>query len=368
MTSTADQRMLRVLTLDQLSGYHRVLYDQLGGLVDETGLDNEVNWTQLHRHLTGADVFHLHWPEWLLPPDLALHRRFAMALRRAGVSLVWSQHNIAAHGSSAGWQPVYEFWARQADGVIHHTQWGMNLARAVLPFRPQTLHVVIPHPHFGPLKVPDGRPRATMEAELGWRHDVLRLTIVGSPRPGKLVLEAAHAVALSPRRDIELRIFSLGPHETSIADPRIMAERYARVDRALWDQRLAVSDALVMPFHQTPMLTTGTVADAVTHGLPCLASDWPFLAEVLGEAAIVYGAHPRLLTDMIGRLDREMLDKARDAALSLQRAYSPQASATALHAFLLRVRRATRTGPARQPHPAGIQTATRRIDHDRRPV
>ena len=33
MTPAADPRMLRVLTLDQLSDYHRVLYDQLGGLV-----------------------------------------------------------------------------------------------------------------------------------------------------------------------------------------------------------------------------------------------------------------------------------------------------------------------------------------------
>jgi glycosyltransferase involved in cell wall biosynthesis len=368
MTIAAAPRRLRVLTLDQRSDYHRVLYDQLGELVDETGLDNKVDWTQLRRHLAGIDIFHLHWPEWLLAQDLALHRRFAASLRRAGVSLVWSQHNLAAHGSSAAWQPVYEFWAGQADGVIHHSQWGMNVALAILPFRPRTLHAVIPHPHFGPLRVPDGRSRAEMEAELGWRHDALRLTIVGSPRPGKLVPEAAHAVARSPRRDIELRIFSLGPRETSIADPRIMAERYTRVDRVLWDQRLAVSDALVMPFHQTSMLTTGTVADAVTHGLPCLASDWPFLTEVLGGAAIVYGAHPRLLTDMIGRLDREMLDKARDAAIALQRAYSPQASATALHAFLLRARRATRTGPGRYPHLVCTQSATRRIDHDRRPI
>lgn len=366
MTIVAVPRRLRVLTLDQLSDYHRVLYDPLGELVDETGLDNEVDWTRLRRHLAGTDIFHLHWPEWLLPQDLALHRRFATFLRHAGVSLVWSQHNLAAHRSPVGWQPVYEFWAGQADGVIHHSQWGMSVARAMLPFRPDTLHVVIPHPHFGSLKLPDSRPRAEMEAELGWHHHVLRLAIVGSPRPGKLVTEAARAIARSSRKDIELRIFSLGPGETSIADPRIMAEPYTRVDRALWDQRLAVSDALVMPFHQTPMLTTGTAADAVAHGLPCLASDWPFLAEVLGQAAIVYGAHPLLLTDVIDRLDREMLAGARDAALALQRAYSPQAAATALHAFLLRVRHPAETGPG--PYQTDIQTATRGIDHDRHPV
>ena len=368
MTVAAVPRRLRVLTLDQLSDYHRVLYDQLGGLVDETGLDNEVDWTQLRRRLAGTDIFHLHWPEWLLAQDPTLHRRFATFLRRAGVSLVWSQHNLTAHGSSAGWHPVYEFWAGQVDGVVHHSQWGMRVARAMLPFRPEALHVVIPHPHFGPLKVPDGRSRTEIEAELGWRHDVLRFTIVGSPRPGKLVPEAARAVARSARSDIELRIFSLGPGETSIAEPRVMAERYARVDRALWDQRLAVSDALVMPFHQTPMLTTGTAADAITHGLPCLTSDWPFLTEVLGEAALVYGAHPRLLTDLINRLDREMLAKARDAAVALQRAYAPQATAAVLHAFLLQVRHTTETGPGRQPRPAVIQPATRGIDHDRRPV
>lgn len=338
MTAATVLPRLRVLTLDQTSDYHRVLYDELGDLVDESGLDNSVDWARLRHHLEGVDVFHLHWPEWLLDQDLALHRRFAAMLRQAGVSLVWSQHNLTAHRSPASWRPIYRFWAAQADGIVHHSNWGMHQARARLPFGQHTRHVIMPHPHFGPLRTAVSGTRREIECHLGWGHDVLRLTIIGAPRPGKLVTEVATAISRSRRDDVELRIFSLRPGEAVVKDPRIVAEPYARTDRVLWDQRLTASDALVLPFHETSMLTTGTVADAVAHALPCLTSDWPYLAETLKDAAIVYGPSPSLLTHRLDALDRATLTRARNSAAGLQAGYSPRAAASILHEFLLTVR------------------------------
>jgi glycosyltransferase involved in cell wall biosynthesis len=353
---TVPPRMLRVLTLDQRSDYHRILYDELVGRVDETGLDNEVNWAELDSRLDGIDFFHLHWPEWLLGQDLVAHSRLAAALRQAGVSVVWSQHNLTAHQSPSGWRPIYQFWARQVDGVIHHSKWGMAVALASLPYRPGAAHVVMPHPHFGQLRMVDSSSRPEIEGRLGWRHDVLRLTIIGAPRRGKLVPEVAAAVSRSARRDVELRIFSLRPGETIVTDPRVAAEPYTRADRLLWDQRLAASDALIMPFHQTPtpMLTTGTIAEAVTHGLPCLTSDWPYLTETLGDAAIVYGSSPLLLTDVVNRLEATTLARARNAATRLQAMYSPQSAATILHDLLLTVRSQAEPGTGRPPSDAAL--------------
>ena len=37
------------------------------------------------------------------------------------------------------------------------------------------------------------------------------------------------------------------------------------------------------------MLATGTVADAIGVGIPALVSDWPYLAETLGDAGIRVG-------------------------------------------------------------------------------
>jgi hypothetical protein len=359
MTSlTVPPPMLRVLTLDQRSDYHRILYDELIGLVDETGLDNEVNWAQLDRRLDGIDFFHLHWPEWLLGQDLDAHSRFAAALRQARVSVVWSQHNVTAHQSPSGWGPIYHFWARHVDAVIHHSKWGMAKARASLPYRPRAAHVVMPHPHFGPLRTVDNTSRPEIEGRLGWRHDVLRLTIIGAPRRGKLVTEVAAAVSRSARRDVELRIFSLRPGETTVTDPRVAAEPYTRADRLLWDQRLAASDALIMPFHQTSMLTTGTIADAVAHGLPCLTSDWPYLTETLGDAAIVYGSSPLLLTGVVNRLEAATLTRARNAAARLRAIYSPQSAAAILHNLLLTVRSHAETDTGRPPGDAALTATT----------
>lgn len=338
MTTSSALPRLRVLTLDQASDYHRVLYNQLGGLIDESGLDNTLDWARLRNRLARMDVFHLHWPEWLLDQDLALHRRFAAMLRQAGVSLVWSQHNLSAHESPARWHPIYRFWAHQADGVIHHSNWGMHEARARLPFGRHTVHVVMPHPHFGLLRTVDRGSRREIERHLGWRHDVLRLTIIGAPRPGKLVTDVAAAISRSWRDDVELRVFSLRFGEPIVADPRIFAEPYVRADRLLWDQRLAVSDALVLPFHETSMLTTGTVADAVAHALPCLTSDWSYLTETLKDAAIVYGSSPSLLTNLLNGLDQATLVQARDAAADLQAQHSPQVAASILYELLLTVR------------------------------
>jgi glycosyltransferase involved in cell wall biosynthesis len=69
------------------------------------------------------------------------------------------------------------------------------------------------------------------------------------------------------------------------------------------------------------MLTTGAVADAVGLGLPSLTSDWPYLSETLGDAAIRYGSTAQDLTACLDALDRQQLDHAADAANRLREDY-----------------------------------------------
>jgi glycosyltransferase involved in cell wall biosynthesis len=334
---STSQPSLRVLTLDHVSDYHRIIYDRLNGLVIDAGLDNAVRWERLDRQLEGVDIFHLHWPEWLLAPDIELHRRFAAALRRAAISVVWSQHNLTPHSFHAGWADIYQFWAQAADGVIHHSDWGMTKALAAHRYRAECQHIVVHHPHFGPLAKPQGT-RREIEASLGWRSDVLRLTVIGRPRTGKLVTYAIDAFTRCRRPDLELRVFSLAASERSSADSRVFAEPYSRVDRAIYDQRLAASDALIMPFHQTSMLTTGTVADAVAHELPCLVSDWAFLTETLGDAAIVYGSQPMELLPLLDKLGESELARASAVASALKDKYDPEVIARTIYSFLQDVR------------------------------
>jgi len=107
-------------------------------------------------------------------------------------------------------------------------------------------------------------------------------------------------------------VLSLRGDEEVPDDPRIVALRYEEVPRAEYDRRLAALDALVMPFDPDgEMLTTGTVADAVGHGLATLASEWAFLTEALGDAAITYG---RTEDDLVACLEALTAEDLRRAA------------------------------------------------------
>jgi glycosyltransferase involved in cell wall biosynthesis len=272
----------------------------------------------LRRMAWRVDQLHMHWPEWTLPiADLDAHRRLADGLRDHGVRIVWTMHNLTPHTRDPGSRAVYETWAAAADLVIHHSEWGRQRARATYAYRDDCRHVVIPHGHWG-----DGRgehERAEVERELGLRAGVLRLGIVGAPRPDKDVELAMRAMARSARDDIELLVLSLRGDEAVPADPRIVAREYELVAADVYNRRLAALDALLMPFDPDgDMLATGTVADAVGCGLATICSDWPYTTEVLGAAAIVYGRTEDDLVGCLDALDRDTLDAAASASAALQ--------------------------------------------------
>ncbi|MBX6769215.1 MAG: hypothetical protein IRY90_19040 [Actinomadura rubrobrunea] len=202
--------------------------------------------------------------------------------------------------------------------MVHHSVHGMRRARATLPYSPAARHHVIPHGCFGePGTRLAGEARRAAEAARGLRHGVLRLGVIGAPRPGKRVDLVMDAVAGSAREDIELVVFSLRDGERPPADRRIIAEPYRHVPQSEYDARLSVIDLLVLPFHGDDMLTTGSVADAIGRGVPCLTSPWPYLAETLGDAALPYGSTAEELRERIDTLTAAQVEEAarRTAAL-----------------------------------------------------
>jgi hypothetical protein len=62
------------------------------------------------------------------------------------------------------------------------------------------------------------------------------------------------------------------------------------------------------------MQATGTVADAIAAGLPGLCSDWWFLGESLGDAAVPVGHTAAQVAGALDRLDEHRLAAARSAA------------------------------------------------------
>jgi glycosyltransferase involved in cell wall biosynthesis len=333
---------IRVVASDARHWYHRSLYDPLAGRVADRQLALHLldDPDRLAARLRDIDVLHLHWPEWCtgLDPDRA--RRVAEAVHSAGVRIAWTQHNRAPHHAPDD-DRAYHAWAEAADLVLHHSEWGMAEMRARLPFRDDALHRVVAHPHFASLggvaHHPDPSIRAAArtraEAELGLAPVRLRVGVVGAPRPGKDTALVIDGVARCRRDDVGLLVLS-GDGEEVPDDPRITVLAHEHVDRDTYEHRLACIDVLVLPLEGGSYLTTGQVADAVGAGLPALVSPWPYLHEVLGDAAIPYGRTADELAATLDGLDDDQLDRASLASRELRDRLAPEVVAEDLHRAL----------------------------------
>lgn len=313
---------LRVATTALHHWYDESLYAPLGRRVVRA---EAVSLIDDPDTLSEFDVFHLHWPEWATGTDPARTRQVIERLRAAGVAIVWTQHNRVPHRTEdpAGAEESYRIWAAEADGLIHHSHYGRSVMEAEYDYGSHARHAVIPHGHWGPRLEPL-RPaggKAAAERRLGLDSVPIRLGVVGAPRDPKqvqLVLDAFHR---STRDDIALCVWSLDGPDAEVVpdDPRITAVPYDHVDLATYAHRLFALDALIMPFDDG-MLTTGTVGDAVGVGLPALVSDWGYLHEALGDAAIPYGTSATDLAACIETLDTKRLAAAASASTARQSA------------------------------------------------
>ncbi len=306
---------LRVVSTVAGHWYHRSLYDPLGDRVADQEatplLDDPAA-------LFEFDLFHLHWPEWSVGTDPARTREVIANLRAAGLPILWTQHNRQPHYVPEA-REIYEIWCAEADGVIHHSDYGRAVMESDYGYGAHTRHLVAPHGHWGqrlePLRPAGGRAEA--EESLGLSPAGLRLGVVGAPRREKdvqLVIDAVHGCS---RDDVQLCVWSLGDESVPDDDRIVVAERYEMVDEALYARRLFSLDALVLPFSEG-MLTTGVVADAIGVGLPSLASDWGYLREALGPAGIYYGSTVSDLAACIDALSDEDLATAGAAASARQ--------------------------------------------------
>ncbi len=276
--------------------------------------------------LDGIDLLHLHWPEWLAFDDVELHRRFIAELQERSIPIVWTAHNLTPHQKRPEvFDTVYQLWAEAADGVIHHSDFGLRAMQQRYRFRPQSIHVVIPHGHFGPLyeATAAAAPRDELETALGLTPTSCRIGLFGAPRAEKDVLGFLDAVVASGRQDLQVLCFSLRDDEQAPEDPRIVAvEHYRPVDAVLYAQRLAVCDLIALPFDpEGEMLATGVAADVIGMGLGALVTDWPYLTEIFGDAGIPLGSTVEEMTAALDALDATAVTRAREASARLRAAH-----------------------------------------------
>jgi hypothetical protein len=220
---------------------------------------------------------------------------------------------------------LYQTFASAARVVIHHSEWGRRVVTDRFRFRDDAVHVVLPHGHFGDVGASAGQSdRVTVEAELGIAPCALRIAIVGAPRVDKQTTAFMRAFAATTRSDVQLLVLSLADHDEVPDDPRIVAKPYEFVPRAEYNRRLSAVDVIALPFDPDgQMLTTGVVADVVGLGLPAIVSEWPYLRETLGDAALSYSSGAEL-TALIDSLSATQLQEARQGSIARQQAMSWQ--------------------------------------------
>lgn len=325
---------LHIITTPGDHDYVRSLYDAMPpDTLTERPLPNGQAVANMNlAYLGQADILHVGWPEHfyrpgLLSPGAFLEQYLAFVedVGRSPIRVVWTMHNRLPHKmQDERGRRLYEAWARIADVVIHHSEWGMQLMRAELPYKESARHVVMPHGHFG-AQMPRRQPRREVEAALGLQPCAMRFGVLGRPQPEKqveLILRAFHAAG---RPDQQLFVNAVTTETPIPDDPRIIV-RHDYVNGMLSRDEIAplvqVCDALVSAHTGPTYLTSGLVADAVGMGIPMLVPPWPFFDEILGPAGLTYDGSEASLTERFRTITPEQLAAGAAASAALQDRYA----------------------------------------------
>lgn len=240
------------------------------------------------------ELIHLHWlPNVGQTPRrisqwVAFERRISF-LRRRGVPLVWTAHNLVPHESRT---PILDLWltrrvVKMADGIICHSV----AARDEILERLQPDDVsklkVIPHGNYIGC-YPDDRAEAACRGQLELGSDDFVYLFLGQIRPYKGVLELVDAFRRlpGPRARLVLAGRTLDAGTTELVQHRIAGDdrivfRPGFVADADIQVYLKAADVVVFPYHRS--LTSGALVLAMSFGRAAIAARHPGTVDTLGE-------------------------------------------------------------------------------------
>ena len=325
--------VLRVADVPASHDYNRALYDAMpSGEVIEKRTENCGDLRQATiKELVGEnDIFHVGWPEYLFPrgdfSDKEYDDRVLDLIEQLGRSparIVWTMHNRRPHWWDAErGKALYRAWAQIADGVIHHSQWGMDLIRSELPYNPDAKHLIIPHGHFG-AQMPRTCPRDEIEAEFGIQPCVMRFGVLGRWQPEKQVEMIVSAFQAAGRPDQQLLVTAYKGGSPNPDDPRIIfLPRESWLTRELIARHVQLCDVLVSAHVGDTFLTSGAPADAVGAGIPMIVPRWEFFLETMVKAAIYFDNTESALSELFKSITASDIARAQSFIEGLQSRYA----------------------------------------------
>lgn len=255
------------LLLDSLA-HHMVVYD--------------FSWRRALLRPCSYDVFHVHWPEYLVRGALR-PARFVAALsllllcsaRR--IPVVWTVHNTAPH-ESGNWfdRAFFAFFRRSVSACIFLNRADMA---EIDRLRTRAVTAVIPHGHYRTW-FRDAAPR---------RANAETLLFFGLLRPYKGIEDLISAFSgLTDRPQARLKIVGKmvsGDYgrvliEACKSDPRITLRTEAISDEEL---AIAISEATLVVLPYRRLHNSGALLLALSLGCPVLATDSAASREIQAE-------------------------------------------------------------------------------------
>ncbi|MGE2723453.1 glycosyltransferase [Mycolicibacterium pulveris] len=265
----------------------------LAALRDE-GVDASASYTLVAcaARLRAGDWLHLHWPgeahthkvRWLYRLHAATVRMQLRALKRRGVRIAWTAHNLVPHDDphpDLGHRARRDVLALVDHVFVHFASARADLAETFGYTGPST---VMPHPHFMDTYPPPA-PRDVARARLGLPDDGFVCLAFGRIRPYKGIGSIISAFrAMAGERD---RLVVAGLREGDVnaelalaeGDPRILvhARKIPHDDVPLY---FGAADVAVTA-HRA-FFTSGTAPLALTMGCPIVGPSVHHLAELAG--------------------------------------------------------------------------------------
>ena len=279
-------------------------------------------WTLASAFLGRWDIVHVHWPETVfdhsiveaLPTTEALLASVGAA-RKRGARLVWTIHNLQAHGRR--WprleERFRERWLAELDGVIALSESSLDAARAVMPGLREVPARVVPHPHFRGA-YPDVRSRETARERLGLPPNARVVAFFGRIAPYKNV--PALIGAFRELHDPEARLVIAGAPIDAQSGREV--EEAARGDSRIHLHLRFVPEGDAQDFFRSADLVALPFRELLNSGsaLLALSFDRPVLASQCGAiAGLATTLGPSWVHTFEGALSARTLEAALDASV-----------------------------------------------------
>jgi beta-1,4-mannosyltransferase len=314
----------------------------------------DLSLAQCLRDDVGLDVVHLHWLEYIVELDVTTRLgslrsaircgrfvRDLIRLRRRGVTIVWTAHNLRPHEPR---MPILEYVLALSTMllshcVITHSRYARQRLARLYPAMAKIS--VIEHGNY--IGAFPGYAIADPDRASGSRFTFL---CFGQIRPYKQVPDLVRAFRALRGDDVRLVIAGKAVVEDEVQRIRQAADGDARV---VIDARF-IPDDEVSPFHRhahaavfayRDVVSSGALVLALSYGLPIVAPAVGAATELVPPPGLETFA-PGGLTAALGRMRQGDWSARRDAALQAAEAHPWSAVAAATAAIYERLGRRAR--------------------------